>query len=60
MERIETPALWRKLPVTETPVPVVTAPAPYSAGVDQLGKAASDTIEHRRGGHRDLDFLQHP
>jgi len=31
MERIETPAIWRKLPVTETPVPGVAAPAPYSA-----------------------------
>lgn len=31
MERTETPVLWRKPPVTEIPVPVVAAPAPYSA-----------------------------
>ena len=31
MERTETPALWRKPPATEIPVPVAAAPAPYSA-----------------------------
>jgi hypothetical protein len=40
MERTETPALWRKLPETEIPVPVATAPAPYSAAA-QCGRAAA-------------------
>jgi hypothetical protein len=31
MERIETPALWRKPSATAIPVPVAAAPAPYSA-----------------------------
>jgi hypothetical protein len=31
MGRTETPAQWRKRSVTEIPVPVVAAPAPYSA-----------------------------
>jgi hypothetical protein len=39
MERIETPVLWRKPPVTEIPVPVAAAPAPYSAAAQRAGSS---------------------
>src|ERR1041384_8132823 len=39
MERIETPVLWRKPPVTEIPVPVAAAPAPYSAAAERAGSS---------------------
>ena len=62
MERTETPALWRKPPVTEIPVPVAAAPAPYSAtakrgrtvaqgpaGADQIADASRlETRSERR------------
>ena len=41
MERTETPALWRKPPDTEIPVPVATAPAPYSATAQRARPTAA-------------------
>ena len=54
MERTETPVLWRKPPVTEIPVPVAAAPAPYSATTQRAQSlaaraASADWLTDARG-----------
>ena len=54
MERTETPVLWRKPPVTEIPVPVAAAPAPYSALKSAVYHAAKQPSASSPAGTKDL------
>jgi hypothetical protein len=50
MEWTETPALRRKPPGTEIPIPVAAAPAPYSADRPAVIEAETILAHHVDGG----------
>jgi len=62
MERTETPVLRRKLPVTEIPGPVATAPAPYSAEAQRSGSSPeehkADAKKKRQNAYAMVDYAE--